>query len=136
MFNNSAGFKFRGGNFYNVSGDVHLQTHQHLSIQGHNPHEAAPQLPAGSTSALEDGHELPGMARNLRPARPAPYGAFKFTSIFCYVSYRQICPLAHVFRPAPPITKIAQDRYQRPRVPRSPHSRDLHVAPSPTPPLN
>ncbi|KAJ7146553.1 hypothetical protein C8R44DRAFT_16520 [Mycena epipterygia] len=73
MFNNSTGFKFRGGHFYNVSGDVHLQTHQHLTIQGHNPHEGAPQIPSGSTRALEDGHELPGIVRNLRPARSAPY---------------------------------------------------------------
>ncbi|KAJ7120360.1 hypothetical protein C8R44DRAFT_672130 [Mycena epipterygia] len=69
MFTNSAGFKFRGGNFYNVSGDVHLQTHQHLTIQGLDPHEAALQLPVSS----EDGRELPGIARNLRSSRPASY---------------------------------------------------------------
>ncbi|KAJ7146538.1 hypothetical protein C8R44DRAFT_898519 [Mycena epipterygia] len=73
MFNNSANFEVYGGAYYNVSGDVHLQTHQHLTIQGHNPHEEAPQIPSGSNMGLEDGYELPGIARNLRPARPAPY---------------------------------------------------------------
>jgi hypothetical protein len=72
MFNNSAGFQFHGGTFFNVSGDVHLQTHQHLTIQGRNPQEAALQLPAGSPMALDDGsaegsgHELSGITRNPR----------------------------------------------------------------------
>ncbi|KAJ7913460.1 hypothetical protein B0H13DRAFT_1873886 [Mycena leptocephala] len=72
MFNNSAGFQFHGGTFYSVSGDVHLQTHQHLTIQGRNPQEAALQLPAGSPMALDDGsaegsgHELSGITRNPR----------------------------------------------------------------------
>ncbi|KAJ7429536.1 hypothetical protein B0H11DRAFT_1895581 [Mycena galericulata] len=81
MFNNSAGFQFHGGTFYNVSGDVHLQTHQHrhLTIQGYNQQEAALELPAGSRMALDDGsaeasgHELSGIARNRRHPRLAPY---------------------------------------------------------------
>jgi hypothetical protein len=125
MFNNSAGFQFHGGTFYNVSGDVHLQAHQHLTIQGgqgHNPQEAALQLPAGSPMALDDGsaeasaHELPGMARNRRHPRPAPYGAFKFASRRRYILYPQICLFGHVFPQAPPILKSTQDRYHRPRA--------------------
>lgn len=135
MFTNSAGFKFRGGNFYNVSGDVHLQAHQHLTIQGLDPHEAALQLPVSS----EDGRELPGIARNLRSSRPAPYGVFKYTSLLCCVSFRirQIYPLARVLRQALPIMKSAQDPFQRPRAPWSRHSRrSPHIALSPTPHLN
>ncbi|KAJ7488730.1 hypothetical protein B0H11DRAFT_2405774 [Mycena galericulata] len=79
MFNNSAGFQFRGGNFYNVAGDVHLQTHRHLTIQSCNQQEAVLQLPAGSPMALDDGlpeasgHELSGTARNWCLPGPAPY---------------------------------------------------------------
>ncbi|KAJ7735201.1 hypothetical protein B0H16DRAFT_134015 [Mycena metata] len=81
MFNNSAGFQFQGGTFFNVAGDVHLQTHhhRHLTIQGHNQQEAALQLRAGSPKALDDGsteasgHELSGVTRNRRDPRPAPY---------------------------------------------------------------
>lgn len=110
MFNNSAGFQFHGGNFYNISGNVHLQTHQHLTIQGHNPQEAALQLPTGSPIVLDDGpaeascHGLSGIARNRPRPRPAPYGAFKFASKLCYVSYPQICP-------------FALGQYPRPRAP-------------------
>ncbi|KAJ7855194.1 hypothetical protein B0H14DRAFT_3449218 [Mycena olivaceomarginata] len=51
MFKKIVDLQIYGGSFYNVSGDVHLQTHQHLTIQDHNPQEAALQLPAGSPMA-------------------------------------------------------------------------------------
>jgi hypothetical protein len=31
------GHQISGGTFYNVGGDVNLQTHQHLTIQDHRP---------------------------------------------------------------------------------------------------
>lgn len=55
MFNNGTGHHVHGGVFYNVDGDVNLQTHQHLTIQDSEPHETAFQLLMDSTLGLDDG---------------------------------------------------------------------------------
>ncbi|KAJ7827653.1 hypothetical protein B0H14DRAFT_1228225 [Mycena olivaceomarginata] len=100
MFSGSR-HQISGGTFYNVSGDVNLQTHQHLTIQDHHPvsqledgrvagsHRplmigdngpywmAGAGLGAGGQSA-ESQHELAGVVRNTRrvmAATSAPYDA-------------------------------------------------------------
>ncbi|KAJ7461920.1 hypothetical protein FB451DRAFT_475480 [Mycena latifolia] len=82
LINNSTGFQIHGGNFYEVSGDVNLETHQHLLIQGHTRDDTGLRLPAGSTRTLEEGsdagyrRELSTVARNPRHeigGRLAPY---------------------------------------------------------------
>ncbi|KAJ7461891.1 hypothetical protein FB451DRAFT_475271 [Mycena latifolia] len=82
LINNSTGFQILGGNFYEVSGDVNLETHQHLLIQGHTCHDTSRRLPVGSALTLEEGRdvgsrrELSSVARNRRHemgGRPAPY---------------------------------------------------------------
>ncbi|KAJ7474809.1 hypothetical protein FB451DRAFT_1174236 [Mycena latifolia] len=82
LINNSTGVQIHGGSFYEVSGDVNLESHQHLTIQDHWPHGAGLRPLAGSISALEDGwtesssRELSGAGRNPhRGARQAPYAA-------------------------------------------------------------
>ncbi|KAJ7437014.1 hypothetical protein FB451DRAFT_1417059 [Mycena latifolia] len=81
-FINSTGFQFHGGNFYQVSGDVNLETHQHLLIQDHTRNDTGLRLPAGSTLTLEEGsdagyrRELSSVVRNPpheMGGRPAPY---------------------------------------------------------------
>ncbi|KAJ6554139.1 hypothetical protein B0H19DRAFT_994612, partial [Mycena capillaripes] len=79
MFNNSANFKFHGGTFYNVAGDVHLQIHQHPTFQARSlqkpplqPLAASPMASDGG-SAEASSHELLRFASNQRHPRPAPY---------------------------------------------------------------
>ncbi|KAJ7450444.1 hypothetical protein FB451DRAFT_722593 [Mycena latifolia] len=82
LINNSTGVQIHGGTFYEVLGDVNLETHQHLLTQDHTRHGTGHRLPVGSTLTLEDGsdagsrRELPGVVRNPRQAvggRPGPY---------------------------------------------------------------
>ncbi|KAJ6555321.1 hypothetical protein DFH09DRAFT_570365 [Mycena vulgaris] len=56
LINNSTGFHIHGGNFYEVSGDVNLETHQHLTMRQEQRllHSGVEPL-AESTLALEDG---------------------------------------------------------------------------------
>ncbi|KAJ7651435.1 hypothetical protein B0H17DRAFT_1270697 [Mycena rosella] len=77
MFNNSTGFQIHGGNYINVSGDVNLETHQHLMVQDRSLHDVRSTfaLESGSTEGY-DPRELSGAARNARHgmrARQAPY---------------------------------------------------------------
>ncbi|KAJ7434149.1 hypothetical protein FB451DRAFT_1572171 [Mycena latifolia] len=71
------GFQIHGGTFYEVSGDVNLETHQHLLIQDRTRHDAGLRLPVGSTLTPEEDwdagshHELSSVVRN--PGRPSPY---------------------------------------------------------------
>jgi hypothetical protein len=44
------GHHIHGGNFYNVAGDISLQTHHHLTVQNHESHTVA----FGLTSGRED----------------------------------------------------------------------------------
>jgi hypothetical protein len=60
MFSGSR-HQISGGTFYNVSGDVNLQTHQHLTIQDHR-----------AASLLEDGR-IPGSHRPLMIRDNGPY---------------------------------------------------------------
>ncbi|KAJ7827683.1 hypothetical protein B0H14DRAFT_2516922 [Mycena olivaceomarginata] len=60
MFSGS-GHQISGGTFYNVGGDVNLQTHQHLTIQDHRP-----------VSQLEDGR-ISGSHRPLMIGDNGPY---------------------------------------------------------------
>ncbi|KAJ6523651.1 hypothetical protein DFH09DRAFT_189825 [Mycena vulgaris] len=56
IITNSSSFQIHGGNFYDVSGDVNLETHQHLSgRQEQRRIDASVESPAGSTLALDDG---------------------------------------------------------------------------------
>ncbi|KAJ7437018.1 hypothetical protein FB451DRAFT_181083 [Mycena latifolia] len=80
FINNSTGFQIHGGTFYEVSGDVSLETHQHLSIQD-TRHDAGLRLPVASTLTLGEDwdvgshRELSSVARNPRHetgGRPAP----------------------------------------------------------------
>ncbi|KAJ7436938.1 hypothetical protein FB451DRAFT_1417175 [Mycena latifolia] len=80
---NSTGFQILGGKFYEVSGHVNLETHQHLSIQDHTRHDAGLRLPVASTLTLGEDwdvgshHELSSVARNPQHkmgGRPGPYG--------------------------------------------------------------
>ncbi|KAJ7450437.1 hypothetical protein FB451DRAFT_722542 [Mycena latifolia] len=82
LINNSTGFQIHGGNFYQVSGDVNLETHQHLLIQDHTRHDTSRRLPVGSALTPEEGSDagsrrsLSSVARNPRyemRGRPAPY---------------------------------------------------------------
>ncbi|KAJ7436916.1 hypothetical protein FB451DRAFT_185994 [Mycena latifolia] len=82
LINNSTGFQIHGGNFYQVSGDVNLETHQHLLIQDPTRHDTGLRLPAGSTLTLDEGsdagyrRELSSVTRDPRHemgGRPAPY---------------------------------------------------------------
>ncbi|KAJ6523665.1 hypothetical protein DFH09DRAFT_189884 [Mycena vulgaris] len=74
IITNSSGFQIQGGNFYEVSGDVNLETHQHLiTMQEQRLLHAGVGPPTSSTLALDGGstedragHELSGIARNLR----------------------------------------------------------------------
>ncbi|KAJ7630138.1 hypothetical protein B0H17DRAFT_1283822, partial [Mycena rosella] len=79
MFNNSTGFQIHGGNYINVSGDVNLETHQHLTVQDRSLHDASSNFALESGSAEGYGsRELSGAARNLRQGmgvRHAPYAA-------------------------------------------------------------
>ncbi|KAJ7280605.1 hypothetical protein C8J57DRAFT_1124191, partial [Mycena rebaudengoi] len=84
LINNSTGFQIHGGNFYEVFGDVNLETHQHLTtIQEQRPDGVGVGFLGDQTLALDDGwaeesgRELSGVMRNPRHgmvARPAPYG--------------------------------------------------------------
>ncbi|KAJ7436919.1 hypothetical protein FB451DRAFT_1453366 [Mycena latifolia] len=67
LINNSTGFQIHGGAFYEVSGDVNLETHQHLLIQDHTRHDAGLRLPVGSTLTLEEGSDA-GSRRELSSA--------------------------------------------------------------------
>jgi hypothetical protein len=60
MFSGS-GQQISGGTFYNVGGDVNLQTHQHLTIQDHR-----------QISQLEDGR-IPGSHQPLMIGDNGPY---------------------------------------------------------------
>ncbi|KAJ6523679.1 hypothetical protein DFH09DRAFT_1329917 [Mycena vulgaris] len=90
LFNNSTGFQIHGGNFYEVSGDVNLDTHQHLTtMQEQRLLDAVVGPSMSSTLALDDGwaegsgRGLPGIARNPRhgmAARQAPYGLLILTT--------------------------------------------------------
>ncbi|KAJ6523657.1 hypothetical protein DFH09DRAFT_1329893 [Mycena vulgaris] len=83
LITNSSGFQIHGGNFYEVSGDVNLETHQHLiTRQEQRLLHAGVGPPTNATVALDDGwsegsgRELSGVARNPRHgmvARQAPY---------------------------------------------------------------
>ncbi|KAJ7870215.1 hypothetical protein B0H13DRAFT_2669870 [Mycena leptocephala] len=90
MINHSSGFQIQGGNFYEVAGNVNLQTHQHLTIQGDQVHQVSIQPSSDAAQALDGGpHEpygrnLTGVLRNVPnhiTVRSAPYGALKFPSI-------------------------------------------------------
>ncbi|KAJ7262465.1 hypothetical protein C8J57DRAFT_453921 [Mycena rebaudengoi] len=84
LINNSTGFQIHGGNFYEVFGDVNLETHQDLTtIQEQRPDGVGVGFLGDQTLALDDGwaeesgRELSGVMRNPRHgmvARPAPYG--------------------------------------------------------------
>ncbi|KAJ6570443.1 hypothetical protein DFH09DRAFT_1464110 [Mycena vulgaris] len=72
LINNSSGFQIHDGHFY-VSGDVILETHQHLTvIQEQRPHGTGVGGPGGRILALDDGwaegssRELLEAARNPR----------------------------------------------------------------------
>ncbi|KAJ6509762.1 hypothetical protein DFH09DRAFT_1435410 [Mycena vulgaris] len=71
LINNSTGFQIHGGNFYEVSGDVNLETHQHLTIMQQRLLNAGVEPPAGSTLALDDGW-ADGSGHELRGASPNP----------------------------------------------------------------
>ncbi|KAJ6509801.1 hypothetical protein DFH09DRAFT_1435549 [Mycena vulgaris] len=83
IITNSSGFQIHGGAFYEVSGDVNLETHQHLTMrQEQRLLHAGVGPPKNATVALDDGwseafdRELSGVARNPRQrmvAGPAPY---------------------------------------------------------------
>ncbi|KAJ7450410.1 hypothetical protein FB451DRAFT_1527543 [Mycena latifolia] len=82
LINNSAGFQIHSGNFYEVSGDMNLETRQHLLIQDPTRHDTGLRLHDGSTLTLEEGsdtgsrHGLSSVARNPRHemgGRTAPY---------------------------------------------------------------
>jgi hypothetical protein len=99
MFSGS-GHQISGGTFYNVGGDVNLQTHQHPTIQDHHPvsqledgrisgshrplmiGDNGPYRMAGAGlgadgQGVESQHELAGVVRNARrgmTVTSAPYG--------------------------------------------------------------
>ncbi|KAF8152784.1 hypothetical protein K438DRAFT_1943317 [Mycena galopus ATCC 62051] len=85
MFSGGSGYHIQGGNFYDVSGDVNLHTHQHVMLPDHIRLEWAATYEHGSRfPSLEDdwtegsGRLLPGVARNPRSAargasRRVPY---------------------------------------------------------------
>ncbi|KAJ7668118.1 hypothetical protein B0H17DRAFT_1142583 [Mycena rosella] len=74
MFNNSTGFHFRDGTFYNVSGNVNLETHQDFTFQ-HPRLDNAASRPLAPTWAESPSRELSAVTRNPRnEIRPAPYG--------------------------------------------------------------
>ncbi|KAJ7437041.1 hypothetical protein FB451DRAFT_181408 [Mycena latifolia] len=70
LINNSTGFQIHGGGFYEVSGDMNLETHQHLLIQDPTCHDTSLRLSVSSALTLEEGSdagdrcELSGVARN------------------------------------------------------------------------
>ncbi|KAJ7435435.1 hypothetical protein FB451DRAFT_1153805, partial [Mycena latifolia] len=74
LINNSTGIQIHGGIFYEVAGDVNLETHQHLVIQDDKLHDIALRPRMGSTVGLEDdwtgisNHELSGVMKNPRHA--------------------------------------------------------------------
>ncbi|KAJ7434150.1 hypothetical protein FB451DRAFT_1470077 [Mycena latifolia] len=82
MINNSSGFQLHGANFYEASGDVIFETHQHFTISADSLHDEGLRLLCGSTMALEDGWpsrsrcELSCGGRDPRheTAKPASYG--------------------------------------------------------------
>ncbi|KAJ6587985.1 DDE superfamily endonuclease-domain-containing protein [Mycena capillaripes] len=71
MINHSSGFQIHGGNFYEVAGNVNLQTHQHLTIQDDQVHQPFIQPSSDAAQAFDGGpHErygrdLTGVLRNL-----------------------------------------------------------------------
>ncbi|KAJ7323612.1 hypothetical protein DFH08DRAFT_887484 [Mycena albidolilacea] len=82
MFRNGTDFQIHGGNFYDVSGDANLHTHQHLTIQDCTLREIVSQasLPSPVTLTIVDGsgeeyrRESSGVLRNTRhTAGRAPY---------------------------------------------------------------
>jgi hypothetical protein len=101
MFSGS-GHQISGGTFYNVGGDVNLQTRQHLTIQDHHPvsqledgrisgshrplmigdNRDGPYWMAGAglgadSQTAESQHESAGVVRNTRrgmAATSVPYG--------------------------------------------------------------
>ncbi|KAJ7915374.1 hypothetical protein B0H13DRAFT_2324470 [Mycena leptocephala] len=82
MFSNNAGFCFEGGTFYNVSGDVNLQNHEHLTSQ-HTLYSGDQWAHEGSIFVGEEKHgqgwgegsgrELPGDVRTKRRTGRLPY---------------------------------------------------------------
>jgi hypothetical protein len=98
MFSGGSGHQISGGTFYNVGGDMNLQTHQHLTIQDLHPvsqledgripgsHQLlmigdnGPYWMAGAGAdgqSAESQHELAGVVRNtcrVMAATSAPYG--------------------------------------------------------------
>ncbi|KAJ7093779.1 hypothetical protein C8R44DRAFT_395436 [Mycena epipterygia] len=90
--NNSSNFQIHGGTFYDVSGNVNVETHQQFSIQDDRlqarylPHAGGSQLEGstlGTHVALE-GHAFAGATRNARNAgtkRMVPYGTSSRRSI-------------------------------------------------------
>ncbi|KAJ6509768.1 hypothetical protein DFH09DRAFT_1374612 [Mycena vulgaris] len=72
IITNSSGFHIHGGHFYEVSGDVNLETYQHLTA-GHEQRliDAGVEPPAGSTLVLDDGW-ADGSGRELSSASSNP----------------------------------------------------------------
>ncbi|KAJ7450402.1 hypothetical protein FB451DRAFT_1374745 [Mycena latifolia] len=71
LINSSTGVQIHGGTFYEVSGDVNLETHQHLLIQDDTRHDTDLRLPVGSTLTLDENsdagsHPELSVARNPR----------------------------------------------------------------------
>ncbi|KAJ7920871.1 hypothetical protein B0H13DRAFT_2318927 [Mycena leptocephala] len=52
MFGN--GYRIHNSHFYNVGGDVNLETHHNLTIMNHEPHHLAFQSPSGARLGFED----------------------------------------------------------------------------------
>jgi hypothetical protein len=105
MFSNNAGFCFEGGTFYNVSGDVNLQNHEHLTSQ-HTLYSGDQWAHEGSIFVEEEKHgqgwsegsgrELPGDVKTKRQTGRLPYGGLERVSILSSAHYAQIARLADV----------------------------------------
>ncbi|KAJ7889777.1 hypothetical protein B0H14DRAFT_2690933 [Mycena olivaceomarginata] len=102
MFSQSSGLQFNGGNFYNVSGDVNLQTRQHLTLQDQQVHTEHIQPEWDAALTLTDGgqegygRELSGVSRNVRhdmSVRVTPY----------VPSPLDVHPSQHTLTPSPPM---------------------------------
>ncbi|KAJ6570486.1 hypothetical protein DFH09DRAFT_1032988 [Mycena vulgaris] len=110
MFTNNSHFNINGGNYYQVSGDVNLETHQHqhLITQEQRLLHAGVGPPTSATVALDDGwsevfdRELSGVARNPRHrmvAGPAAYDISPRPRRLPSVSHPEDCPPSTPPRP-------------------------------------
>ncbi|KAJ7437046.1 hypothetical protein FB451DRAFT_1152825, partial [Mycena latifolia] len=92
LINNSTGVQIHGGTFYEVSGNVNLETHQHLLIQDHTRHDAGLRLPVSSPLTLDEGSDVgsrrepSGAVRNPRHAMGGRPGSYALSSRPCLIA--------------------------------------------------